>query len=99
MKHQCLHGIWAVFCELPNSSEFQNILWEFYHFNFHLLNFADPGTVAEYQFHAIFSGLVNRKKKMLSLKFSMQRIISLNWYPVHGRLVESNAFSLIIEVL
>lgn len=35
---------------------------------------------------------------MLSLKFSMQRIISLNWYPVHGRLVESNAFNLIIVV-
>lgn len=65
MKHQCLQSIWVVFCELPDSSEFQNILWGFYHFNIHLLDFPGLSTVTEYQFHAVFSGLVSRKKNIV----------------------------------
>lgn len=100
MKHQCLHSRRVLFCELPDSSEFQKILWEFYPFDCHLLSFAGPGAVTQYQFQAVFSGLVRqeKKKKILSLKFSMQRIISSNWYPGHERLVAPNAFSLIIVV-
>lgn len=45
-----------------------------------------------------FQALLAGKNKILSLKFSMQRIISSNWYPGHERLVAPNAFSLIIVV-
>lgn len=76
MKHQCLHGIWSVFCELPNSSEFQNILWEFYHFNFHLLNFADPGTVF---FQALLTGKKNVVPEIFHAENYQFKLVSGSW--------------------
>lgn len=83
MKHQCLYSIWVVFYELPDSSEFQNILWEFYHFNCHLLNFADAGTVTHISSMLFFQALLAGKKNIIPEIFHAEnyqfKLVSSSW--------------------